>query len=157
MSPSANALEGLRDIHMPDPVSLWPLAPGWWLALLAATAGALLIHFVLRARRLSPKRAALGELERLQEDYSSTGDITALAAGLSALLRRVSLLHGERSELASAHGESRALLLSTEKASFSPALINGIEKGMYQTHTDIPAEDALAWLDAARGFIRRAS
>lgn len=158
MNPSANVLEGLRDIHLPDPISLWPLAPGWWLALLAVTAGALLIHFALRARRLSAKRAALGELQRLEEGYKSTGDVAALASGLSTLLRRVSLLHGDRSHTASAHGEARARILSTNKTVFSPALISGIEKGMYQsTQTDIPPEDALAWLDAARGFIRRAS
>ena len=47
-SPSSNALEGLRDIHMPDPISVWPLAPGWWLAALAMVAAALIVHFVLR-------------------------------------------------------------------------------------------------------------
>jgi len=158
MNPSTNPLEGLRDIHLPDPVSLWPLAPGWWLALLAVIVGALLIHFVVKTRRLSPKRAALCELGRLEEDYSSTGDVAALAAGLSALLRRVTLLRSDRSQVASAHGEARALLLSSEKTAFSPALVSGIEKSMYQnTNTEVPREDALAWLDATRGFIRRSS
>lgn len=157
-TPSANALDGLRDIHLPDPVSFWPLAPGWWLALLAVVAIALLVHFALRARRLSPRRAALCELERLENDYSSTGDVSALAEGLSALLRRISLLRSDRTRVASTHGEARALLLSTEKNAFSPALVTGIENVMYQnTTTDVPREDALAWLDAARGFIRRAS
>ena len=156
MNPSTNPLEGLRDIHLPDPVSLWPLAPGWWVALLAVITATLMIHFVWRARRLSPDRVALCELDRLEEDYSSSGDITALAAGLSSLLRRLSLLRSDRSQIASAHGHARALLLSTEKAAFSPALVSGIERGMYQnTSTDIPREDALAWLDATRGFIRR--
>ena len=158
MNPSTNPLEGLRDIHLPDPVSFWPLAPGWWLALLAVIAVALILHFVLRARRLSPNRAALCELEKLEEEYSSTGDVAALASGLSSLLRRVSLLRNDRSEIASAHGEARARLLSTEKLAFSPAIVSGMEKGMYQnTSTDIPREDALAWLDATRGFIRRSS
>ena len=25
------ALNDLKDIHLPDPVSWWPMAPGWWL------------------------------------------------------------------------------------------------------------------------------
>jgi len=36
MNPSAlnnNPLSQLRDIHLPDPVSWWPLAWPWWLAL----------------------------------------------------------------------------------------------------------------------------
>ena len=158
MNPSTNPLEGLRDIHMPDPVSFWPLAPGWWLALLGLIATALLIHFVMRTRKRSPKRAALCELEQLEADYSLSGDATALASGLSSLLRRVSLLRSDRSQIASAHGEARARLLSAGKTGFSSALVSGIEKSMYQnTNTDIPHEDALAWLDATRGFIRRSS
>ena len=23
----------LRDLHLPDAISWWPLAPGWWLAI----------------------------------------------------------------------------------------------------------------------------
>ena len=157
-TPSANALEGLRDIHLPDPISVWPLAPGWWLTLLIIVLAALAVHFVMRARRLSPRRAALGELEKLEENYSSTGDVSALASGLSALLRRVSLLRGDRTRVASVHGDERALILGAEKGGFSPALVTGIENVMYQNATNhVPREDALAWLDAARGFIRRAS
>ena len=157
-SPSTNALEGLRDIHLPDPISFWPLAPGWWLAALTMVAAALILHFVLRARRLSPRRAALGELEQLEESYSSTGDVSALACGLSTLLRRVALLRGDRTKVASVHGDERARLLGNEKNRFSPALVTGIENVMYQNpSTPVPREDALAWLDAARGFIRRSS
>lgn len=157
-TPSENALEGLRDIHLPDPISVWPLAPGWWLALLIIVLAALSLHFVMRARRLSPRRAALGELAQLEESYSSTGDISALASGLSALLRRVTLLRGDRTQVASAHGDERALILGAQKSGFSPAWVSGIENVMYQkATTHVRREDALLWLDAARGFIRRAS
>jgi len=30
-APQANPLDQLRDIHLPEAVSWWPLAPGWWL------------------------------------------------------------------------------------------------------------------------------
>ena len=157
-TPSTSALEGLRDIHLPDPISIWPLAAGWWLTLLIIVLAALSLHFVMRARRLSPRRAALGELEQLEENYSSTGDTFALASGLSALLRRVTLLRGDRTQVASVHGDERALILGAQKSGFSPALVSGIENVMYQNATiHVPREDALAWLDAARGFIRRAS
>ena len=32
MNPAASNLQ-LRDIHLPDAVSWWPPAPGWWLLL----------------------------------------------------------------------------------------------------------------------------
>ena len=155
---SANTLEGLRDIHLPNSISVWPLAPGWWLVVLIIVLAALSIHFVMRARRLSPRRAALGELEQLEEKYSSTGDISALASGLSALLRRVTLLRGDRTQVASAHGDERALILGASKSGLSPAWITGIEDVMYQNATThVPREEALLWLGAARSFIRRAS
>ena len=32
MNGSPDPLSELRDIHLPDPVSWWPPAPGWWIA-----------------------------------------------------------------------------------------------------------------------------
>ncbi|MBS1202779.1 MAG: hypothetical protein H6R22_1288, partial [Chromatiaceae bacterium] len=71
-------LAGLRDWHLPDPVSWWPPAPGWWLvAGLALAACALTLHWWLRRRRRrhgAPARAALGELERLGARLVADGD-----------------------------------------------------------------------------------
>jgi hypothetical protein len=58
-SQSAPALP-LRDLHLPDPISNWPIAPGWWL--LAAVVLMLLIatiYITLRYwRRLRPLQKA---------------------------------------------------------------------------------------------------
>ena len=35
---NANPLDQLRDIHLPEPISWWPLAPGWWLLIIIALA-----------------------------------------------------------------------------------------------------------------------
>ena len=158
MNPTANALAGLRDIHMPEPISLWPLAPGWWLVALAVVAAALIFQFVRRRLRLSARRAALGELQRLEQQYSETGDTSALASGLSALLRRVALLRGERAEVATLHGEKRAQFLCAGPGGFSPALLAGIEATVYENPSEpVHDQDAQAWFDAVRGFIRRTS
>ncbi len=44
----------LRDLHLPEPVSWWPLAPGWWI--LAGLVFALVFAGVLLALRLRQKR-----------------------------------------------------------------------------------------------------
>lgn len=152
------ALAGLRDIHLPDPISLWPLAPGWWLALAGLVAIALAALFIRQRRQLSPRRAALHELHELDRQYSESGDGPTLARGLSALLRRFALLKGERSEVATLHGEARAEFLGSEASPFSPVLLQGIEAAVYQNASEpVPNEEALAWIDAVGGFIRRAS
>jgi len=43
-SANAQALSDLRDIHLPGAVTLWPLAPGWWLILGGLLALALGVH-----------------------------------------------------------------------------------------------------------------
>ncbi|MDR2214021.1 MAG: DUF4381 domain-containing protein [Pseudomonadales bacterium] len=96
-------LKDLADIHLPDPLSFWPPAPGWWLVALLALA--LLAYAALRYVRAWRERqrlqAALGELDaayqRYQDAISQRQDPSA--AGLSflqdcnMLLKRVALLH----------------------------------------------------------------
>ena len=62
----ADPLAQLRDIHLPEPVSIWPLAPGWWILLtllLAAALGAFLWWRNYR-RKTAYRRLAIEELEQ---------------------------------------------------------------------------------------------
>jgi hypothetical protein len=80
----------LRDIHLPEPVSWWPLAPGWWLCLallVMLTAAALWWWRGAPLRRL--RRAALAELSAIETAYARDGDGHACAQAVSRLLRRV--------------------------------------------------------------------
>jgi Domain of unknown function (DUF4381) len=99
-------LAGLRDWHLPDPVSWWPPAPGWWLvAGLALAAGALVLHWWLRRRRQgAPARAALAELERLGAGLVADRDGRQYAAAVSALLRRLALVRYPREQVAGLAG-----------------------------------------------------
>ena len=44
-------LKDLRDIHLPDPVSIWPLAPGWWALMILVPVLYFLIRFIVRKVR----------------------------------------------------------------------------------------------------------
>ena len=72
--PETNALE-LRDIHLPDPVSLWPPAPGWWIlfALVVVTILSALIWRRWRAQH-RVRREGLLQLEQLAETYQANQD-----------------------------------------------------------------------------------
>ena len=91
----------LHDIHLPDAVSWWPPAPGWWLLCglgLLLLAGLLLFRrHRLRSRY---RRLALHEIEQLVQFPPAD-----LAAELSQLLRRAALCHYPRRVCAGLCGE----------------------------------------------------
>lgn len=65
-------LSQLRDIHLPDAVSLWPPAPGWWLLLVLALVGLVYlcrhaIAAMIRRRRLA---SVLRELDQAYAAYN---------------------------------------------------------------------------------------
>ena len=65
---AANPLDQLRDIHLPEPVSWWPLAPGWWILIIGGgVLSAWLIHYLYRRYRANRyRRQALQQLKQLQ-------------------------------------------------------------------------------------------
>ncbi len=98
----------LRDLHLPDPVGWWPLAPGWW-ALLLLLAAALvygLIRYYRAWQRSAPRRFALRELARYEAEYLDSGDPVRLGKQLSALLRRSMLAYADRDAVAGLTGET---------------------------------------------------
>lgn len=97
----------LRDLHLPEAVGWWPLAPGWWvlIALAAAGVGWLLYLEYRKWRRNAARRVALGEFGRIRREYESGADTLAVARELSELLRRGMLAYAPRAEVAGLTGE----------------------------------------------------
>ena len=98
----------LRDIHLPEPVSWWPLAIGWWIvmALLLLIIGlSVWLYLRRRRRRLSAGYLARVELSKLRERYLQHEDVRLLASDISILLRRLSISAYPREESASLTGE----------------------------------------------------
>ena len=98
-------LAGLHDIHLPDPVAWWPLAPGWWALLSLALIATACIIFVQHQRRRSLKQAALRELAILEKTHSDAGSIQALATEVGVLVRRVALSLPGGKQYANVHGQ----------------------------------------------------
>ncbi|GJL62840.1 DUF4381 domain-containing protein [Candidatus Nitrospira salsa] len=98
-------LEQLRDLHIPDPVSFWPPALGWWVVLLLVLICVALGVWVKRYRQsTAPRRTALAELTDLQVQFHETQDTVKLMAGLSELLRRYALVCFSRQNVAGLTG-----------------------------------------------------
>lgn len=98
----------LRDLHLPDAVGWWPLAPGWWALLLLLFL--FLVWYSLRAvrryRAAAPRRFALGELRRIEDEYRAQPDPVRLAQQVSELLRRAMLAYAPRQQIAGLTGDA---------------------------------------------------
>ena len=102
-----NALP-LRDLHLPEPVGWWPLAPGWWFVIGLLLVGlAVLAAFLHRRWHFhAPRRHALRELARYEAAYLEHRNPVLLGKQLSALLRRAMLAYAPRAEVAGLTGEA---------------------------------------------------
>ena len=98
----------LRDLHLPEMIGWWTLAPGWWFLMMLGVAGLgyLLYQAFLKWRRNAARRIALRELSRIQNEYKHGVDETSLAIELSELLRRTMLAYAPRDEVAGLTGAS---------------------------------------------------
>lgn len=87
MNPLATPPLPLKDIHLPPPPGIWPLAPGWWV--LIAVAGLLLFiggRWLWRRYRQRAYRRRLRVL--FDQSLASTADSATRLAIISQLLRR---------------------------------------------------------------------
>jgi hypothetical protein len=153
----ADPLAGLRDIHLPEAVSFWPLAPGWWLAAGLVIALVIAVHLYRVARRRSLKRAALAELAGIEESYQHSSDVSKLALEISVLLRRVALRRFRRDEVASLHGEdwARFLLRTDDSSGLSHENAASLSSAIY-AGPNAPCDEGTpaSWISAARHWIR---
>lgn len=99
----------LRDIHLPDPVSWWPLAPGWWILMLLiivlmAVAIIFIPKLIKKIHHQPARNLALIEFKTIQQQYKSQHNSQILVQSLSVLLRRICMTYDSRENSASLTG-----------------------------------------------------
>ena len=94
MDPLAN----LQDIHLPENIHGWPIAPGWWLLLISLIAIAVFAYKKISAKRKQSlvKRQAIKQLTQV-ENLSTEQSI--------AILKWVSMHYFNRNDVAAIHGD----------------------------------------------------
>ncbi|MEM7279280.1 MAG: DUF4381 domain-containing protein [Pseudomonadota bacterium] len=98
----------LRDLHLPEAIGWWPLAPGWWVVIaLAIVALGFLFRAWLRIRaRGAARRYALRELNVIELEYQESRNPVQFGANLSELLRRTMLAYAPRHDVAGLTGDA---------------------------------------------------
>jgi len=96
----------LRDLHLPDAIGWWPLAPGWWVvvAILCAVLGYILLCTYRRWQFNAPRRYAMRELAYYEAEYLKHRNPVTLGKQLSELLRRGMLAYAPREDVAGLTG-----------------------------------------------------
>lgn len=137
----------LRDIHLPDSVSWWPLAPGYWIILIII---ALLVVSAWLFRRWQHqqklKQVIQVEFRRIERDYQQSNDALRLTKELSVLLRRVSLACFPESDCESLVGERWLTFLDQQlqnSGEFSQGVGKVLATAPYSRHIDIDAQALL--------------
>jgi hypothetical protein len=101
-------LAQLKDIHLPDPIGWWPLAPGWYVLMIITLLLSFWLFFYLFKRYANslPKKQALSLLQHYKEQYAKDKNAQLASARVSELLKRVALVYYPRMDVASMHGDT---------------------------------------------------
>ena len=94
----------LKDLHLPEAISWFPPAIGWWLLLILVPLLIALIYWLYK--RLTRKTAVKVAKQQLRVIKESTKDNTYKLVQLSALLRRVAISVAPREQTASLTGQA---------------------------------------------------
>ena len=105
-NPMDNPLSKLRDIHLPEPVSAWPPAPGWWILAILSISLIIWISWKLwkRYQQRHLLRISNRTITELQQDYANHQNSHLLIKQYSMLLRRIALARFPRQQVASLTG-----------------------------------------------------
>jgi hypothetical protein len=155
-TPLQNNSLALRDIHLPDPISWWPPAPGWWILLSIIVLG--LIIFVLwkkiqRKRRI--KKAARTEFEIIRATYQNEMNPALLAQSISTLLRRICLSYYPHTHVPGMTGQQWLSYLDSTATikGFQTSSGNILATAPYLPEDECPDFDAEALLSLSEAWI----
>lgn len=151
-----DALTHLRDIHLPAPISWWPLAPAWYVLFLVLLVVIVGIFYTAKRyyQQQYPKRQALILLKRYEQEWQTSQQSSLVFAQISELLRQVALMYFPRDEVASLQGEAWLTFLSqTSRATHFMELYDEVLVLPYQQQSQ--GKNPEAFFHNARAWIRQ--
>jgi hypothetical protein len=147
----------LKDIHLPaNGVSLWPLAPVWWLVILLLLLGVIALVWSVWKRAAKPNYQkndiALQALADLQTQYNQQP--LELLREVSVLMRRIALTRFGRHRIAGLTGQTWLEFLdkTSGQSAFQQHYAAYVTANPYQAKADL--SDLQGFLQAVRHWIQ---
>lgn len=125
MQADPELLKQLHDIHLPPALTMWPLAPGWYvvLGMISIAMMACIVGGWRWYQHGKVKRAALRLLRQYEKQYYQTSNAQQASAEINELLKRVALAYFPRQDVAQLCGKDWLLFLNqtSRELDFMPA------------------------------------
>lgn len=130
-------LANLRDIHLPDAIGLWPLAPGWWFVIIIASLLFIILFYAVRRYRQTTafKRTASQQLDRLNNQCLEDN---LYLKQLNQLLKQTALAVNPREDISRLNGKAWLNFLDRDLAEpeFSQGAGQALECGPYSPNAN---------------------
>jgi len=131
-------LSQLKDIHLPEAITDWPIAYGWWLLLAFIIISVLtgLYFWQIKRKQEASKNSALQLLDRQYAQFKANDDALLFLQQSNQILKRFCLQ--KHPHAASLSGSSWVNFLTARlpkenhKALFNDSLKQAIGQGLYQ-------------------------
>ncbi len=152
MNPESQTLP-LRDIHLPEAVSGWPPAMGWWLLLALLLLLPVVVWTVRKfMARQQLRQQALAELNKIETRFQQHQNSQQLVSDISILLRRICISRFPCHDVAGLHGEAWIDFLNSQTNSFDAEKSQALINGPYQKQCHI---HSLPLINASRDWIKQ--
>ena len=141
-SPAA-VLSQLKDIHLPNAISDWPMAFGWWTLLvitLLSVIAALYFWRYFKAQNAN-KKAALYLLGLKYEQFKDNADSQKFLQNCNQILKRYCIKQYPAAVSLSGLAWTDFLIRHSEKAFFNEELTHAMSEGLYQAHCQYNADE----------------
>lgn len=152
--------EQLRDIHMPEAISWWPLAFGWWILIaLFLAVLAIAIWQLLRYQQGNRyRKLALAELNNLYSNWQSSADTATYLQTANQILKRAVFQANVNSDTSSLSGHQWAEHLNSyTNQSLAEDSCKALAESIYMKEPDTNVEklhlDLCTWLKTHRNNI----
>lgn len=152
---NVDPLAQLKDLHLPEAISWWPLAPGWYVVLLLSVLVLLGLNYSLKKRenRFKAKNQALALLDSYQKEFELNCNAQTCSAQISELLRRVALVYFPRAMVASLHGQAWINFLNQTSKGID---FNPVQSLLLESPFKTPREeDLIPLINRTRAWIKQ--